>query len=229
MLRRFFSIPATSSMGRAQSAWKPLVALLALGFALSVASTRARADSFTLGLATIDQQNQFVAGGINSFNASVGTADFAQEFTPTLTSLSVVELQLGGPTTPAIVTINIRPATSGETSLSTISLGSASTTINDNMESFREFDFASPVALTPGNLYVIDATINVPGFVAAATTLNQYPGGRAFYLGAFQSDQDFRFVEGPLTSPTPEPTSLLLCVSGLLGLGGASWRRYRSK
>src|SRR5229473_3287380 len=175
MLRRFFSIPATSSMGRAQSAWKPLVTLLALGFALSVASTRARADSFTLDLATIDQQNQFVAGGINSFNASVGTADFAQEFTPTLTSLSVVELQLGGPTTPAIV------------------------------------------------------TINVPGFVAAATTLNQYPGGRAFYLGAFQSDQDFRFVEGPLASPTPEPTSLLLCVSGLLGLGGASWRRYRSK
>src|SRR5258708_22255628 len=128
MLRRFFSIPATSSMGRAHSTRKPLVALLALGFALSVASTRARADSFTLGLATIDQQNQFVAGGINSFNASLGTADFAQEFTPTLTSLSVVELQLGGPTTPAIVTIHIRPATSRATRLSTVSLRSASTT-----------------------------------------------------------------------------------------------------
>src|SRR5260370_41013625 len=178
MLRRFFSIPATSSMGRAQSAWKPLVPLRALGFALSVASNPARADSFTLGLATIDQQNQFVAGGINSFNVLVGTADFAQEFTPTLTSLSVVELQLGGPTTPAIVTINIRPATSGETSLSTISLGSASTTLNDNMESFRVFDLPSPVALTPGNLYVIDATISFPGFFATATTPDRRPAGR---------------------------------------------------
>src|SRR5260370_25620583 len=109
MLRRFFSIPATSSMGRAQSAWKPLVALLALGFALSVASTRARADSFTLGLATIDQQNQFVAGGINSFYYLVGSPDFSPEFTPTLTALSFLLSQLAGPNTPRFVYHNNQP------------------------------------------------------------------------------------------------------------------------
>ncbi len=177
----------------------------------------------------VDQQNPPVLPG--SF---VIASPFGQEFTPTLTSLDVVELLImdsqpfdGQGST---VTVNVRqavepyPGTINGTLLGTSSL-SLPDVYGGGTLAVTHFDF-STIALTSGATYVIEVLSTDDGFTAGVNTANTYPGGRFLRTTAVET-ADLVFSEGPAAAP--EPPSLLLVVLGAVTLGVRRTKRRRKR
>lgn len=104
------------------------------------------------------------------------------------------------------------------------------TVLPDNFAGPTHFIFANPVPLVPGNLFsaqVIVTSGDNWGLGSSGGPNSSYPGGDEILLGSPQTNNDLWFQEG-ITTTTPEPSTLLLLGSGLVGLAGATQRRLGS-
>ena len=161
----------------------------------------------------------------SGFGISPGDA-FGQEFTPTASALDVVEFG-GGPHDPNSIglRVNIRAG-----ALDGPILGTSQLAIVQGappMLPVFHFDFASPVPLVPGNLYVLQPILE-PGSATVGLPFLEpgpYAGGRAIIHGTVRSDIDMIFRTG-LTVPEPAAAGLLM--GGLASLLAATrWTRSR--
>jgi hypothetical protein len=181
----------------------------------------------------VDQENPPV-----SPVSAVIASPFGQEFTPTLTSLDVVELLImdsqpfdGQGST---ITVNVRqavepyPGTINGTVLGTSSL-SLPDVYGGGTFAVTHFDFAT-IPLTSGATYVIEVLSTDAGFTAGLNTTNTYPGGRFLRTTAVET-ADLVFSEGPAAAAAaPEPASVLFVAVGAVALaaGGSAKRIKRT-
>lgn len=172
-------------------------------------------------IATVDQEQI----GLD-FNANIGVfAPIGQSFTPTLSGLDAVELMMidsEGP--PGNVFVRIRTDTINGSIIGT----SFTNSLPDGSAGILHFDFASTVALTPGNVYVIEAVLESGSSNVhwIGSDSNPYSGGTAFLAGGVWADDDMWFREG-LHTAVPEPSTFALCVLGALSLAIWHGRRCR--
>ncbi len=174
----------------------------------------------------IDQTQPYAGGGL----AFAVTNNIGQTFTPTLTSLEVVELWLmdTGPGNgwTNTLTVNIFE-------LDGTLLGSSAPQIfadgyGGGIAALSHFDFA-PIALVPGSKYIIGFNVSTTGAFVDLGIIGYDPGtytGGGLWLWSTMSENptaDLVFAEGPAARQAPEPASMLLYGVGLLGYAG---RRY---
>ena len=180
----------------------PIVSVLVI---VTFSAAQAAAHPFA-----VDQSSEGPPSG--GFGISPGDA-FGQEFTPTASALDVVEIG-GGPHDPNSLSlrVNIRAG-----ALDGPILGTSQVAIVQEgsplMLPVFHFDFASPVPLVPGNLYVLQPIVE-PGSVTIGLSFldpGPYASGRAIVHGTVRSDIDMVFRTG-LT--VPEPNSAMLCLIG---------------
>ncbi len=193
----------------------------------------------------IDQSYIPVSG--QGFNTSVpGNLPIGQSFTPTLSSLSFVDLYIGdagsdiGPGASFQVVIH-----SG--SISGTVLGTSNTSfVPDNTNLgvglyadfiVTRFTFPTPLSLVPNSLDVIEFQQLPPivtgnsNFAAYGGPLggSTYPGGDGIVHGSVETGYDFAFSEGILTSAVPEPSSFSVAgVMGVVGIVAGLLRRKRA-
>ena len=173
----------------------------------------------------IDQQSTASIGALGntstspslgqSFTAGLGLIDFATFSLATSVLANYrVDLYNGSGYGGAIL---------GSTAAVSPHVGSAGTALP------IEFDFASPIVLTPGNSYTLRVVLaSGPGgsfsLNGAFSNLNPYAGGGALtgtgVIGPSAAN-DFVFSEG-FTVPEPSSMALLLGSVGML----AGWRRF---
>ena len=118
-----------------------------------------------------------------------------QEFTPATTRLNVVEAWIShgfvGTEPPTDIVVRVRAGT-----ITGPVLGqSAAATVTDGHFAPVRFDFASPVELTPGLVYVLEAAVVGGGGnpLIGGMDGSSYAGGRAVAAGApFDADLWFR-------------------------------------
>jgi hypothetical protein len=197
--------------------------LTALGICLNLSPYKAFGDSFV-----VDQTNPwdscnsgFGCTGLNFQNFG----PFGQSFTPSLPSLYGVQIVVSPATLgplPSDLEVEIRADTIAGTILGTASDPSyTSATPLFLGFSFANFDFGSSIALTPGNLYVIDVIAPTTSVLLEGPDIpNPYPGGTAIGFGTPQPTFDFYFSEGPV----PEPSPVVLLASAV---GAAMWFHRR--
>ena len=151
---------------------------------------------------------------------------FGQEFTPTASALDVAEIGLGPHDPNALsLRVNIRAG-----ALDGPILGTSHVAVVQGappMLPVFHFDFASPVPLVPGSLYVLQPILD-PGSATVGLPFLEpgpYAGGRAIIHGTVRSEIDLVFRTG-LT--VPEPAAVGLLVGGLASLLAATrWPRTR--
>jgi hypothetical protein len=160
-----------------------------------------------------------------SFNSILANEPIGQEFTPTLPTLDVVELFLEGlPSVPgANVVVLVRQGTITGPILGTSAVVSlpAVPPGNEELNGVFHFDFASSVALIPGDLYVIELDHLSGGNWAVMSGVNGYPGGRLIAFGLPSPNEDLWFREGP-AAEVPEPSAMFFVAATLLGWVGVS-------
>jgi hypothetical protein len=142
-----------------------------------------------------------------------------QEFTPTFSSLDVVELFTGAPT-GAELYVNIRSGTITGPILGT------SLVVPGPQFGPTEFDFLSQVPLVPGDLFVIEVVSSGmdSSISSSGGPFSTYPGGDQILQGVPQPNNDLWFVEGLAVA---EPGSIVLFGLSMLALLGYRWRRGR--
>ena len=93
---------------------------------------------------------------------------------------------------------------------------------NEELNGVFHFDFASSVALIPGDLYVIELD-HLGGKLGLCLASTGYPGGRliAGIPLAILSQTDLWFREGP-AAEVPEPSAMFFVAATLLGWVGVS-------
>jgi hypothetical protein len=81
------------------------------------------------------------------------------------------------------------------------------------------FGLTAPVTLTPGDTYTLFVSALSGGFGQDYSTSDPYPGGMAFdESGGGAPGVDLVFEEGTTESSVPEPATLMLLGSGIIGL-----------
>jgi hypothetical protein len=183
-----------------------------------------------------DQRNQ--PGDPTDFvtlNASSGPSHVGQTFKPTLSSLDVVQLwmkDLGPfPSRPTDFNVAITEVKNDGTLGKTIAT-SKMTHLGSLYNGRAEFDFSAPVNLDPKAVNGFGIELN---FVSKASDnwgvgdfgRNPYPRGVEIGTrGNPVNDRDLWFAEGPAV--LPEPSALLLFGTGVLGLLGYKWYRWKA-
>ena len=159
-----------------------------------------------------------------------------QQFVPTLTSMNFLDLWIEDAASddPATATIqvNIRA-----TSISGTILGTSTVVVPAEINlsggtTLTEFDFSSPISLTPGATYVIQTaelspTVNNESFGWAGGPLGNstYAPGEAYINGTLQPTFDFAFEEG--IESVPEPSSWLIAATAVIASAGIASTRRR--
>jgi hypothetical protein len=170
---------------------------------ISVTISPARADTI------FDQSNTGLPDGTLSQNL-LNFSPLGQSFTPTLTSLNFVNLlTLGG---SATLEVDIRSG-----SISGMILGTSELTVVpfSGVPSEVSFSFSTPVALIPGDLYVLEPFLVSGDALIASTNSNNYPGGNQILAGTDQPGNDLWFQEG---ISAREPGTFFLLGTGLIAL-----------
>ncbi len=118
---------------------------------------------------------------------------FDQEFTPTFSSLDVVELHLanspvsGGENIAAEFQVNIRSGQLDGPVIGTSSTVSIPKGFDSGSDGLAQFIFASPVPLVPENLFIIDLVVVSGGeanpAIGSSSGDGGYPDGRRFING----------------------------------------------
>mgnify|MGYP001157827187 CR=1 FL=1 len=189
--RRFVRRPPYSTRGAvAILSWACLLA--ALG--------RAQAHPFSIDQANDTDPPQ---GGYNIPIAS----PVGQEFVPTMNRLDVVELQMNAqsPFIGGDAMVQIR----SDSIVGPILGASQTVTIPPIVLplTLAHFDFASPVPLTPGALYVIEVISLTSNLGVFGTGLgDDYPPGRAIAFGQ-PTEFDLWFREGTAQPVSVEPST----------------------
>jgi hypothetical protein len=157
----------------------------------------------------IDQASEGNPFGGYGISAETGNT-IGQEFTPTFSALDVVEIGLG-PRDPSNFGMRVNIRAGGldgpvvGTSLPAVIQGGPVPVAVFHM------DFASPVPLTPGNLYVIQPILDPTSGPVAFPFLDPGPylGGRAIIHDVTRDDIDMLFRTG-LSVPEPATFALLM-------------------
>jgi hypothetical protein len=155
-----------------------------------------------------------------------GGNSIGQSFTPTLNRIDAAEVSLaaGGPVSFQLLILD---GVSGAGGLSSPVIGmSDPVPVNSATLSMVHFDLQSPLALTPGQVYVLHV-VNLSGtaFNFGATGGNPYPGGQSFQSNlptTLIANEELVFSEG---LHVPEPTSHGLTVAAV-GAGALRRRRH---
>lgn len=185
---------------------------LCLGLCVALAPNSAAAHPYT-----IDQHQE-----LDDVSWSVGiNSPVGQEFVPSFTSLDVVELLTrdsifgGGTGTALSVTVRAGSITG------TVLGASLPVLLPAGFDGWTHFDFPTPVALVPGNVYVMEIGLT-PGteWTLAGSDSNAYLPGCLILNGSLACGYDAAFREGPAAvEEVPEPSAMLILSGGLLALG----------
>ena len=155
--------------------------------------------------------------------------DFTQSFIPSQSAIDFVTLEFEHGTGAASVHVNIYTSSPfaqqrnliGTSETITLPSGFENNGLYDS--GVATFDFSTPIALTAGDTYYIEALCSSGGAQWAIVTLSYgtYPNGQLFNDGsAFNPVTDFWFQEG--VDAVPEPTTLALIALGGVLLFGRS-------
>jgi hypothetical protein len=178
----------------------------------------------------IDQSLQppaIIPGKSYHYDASGATltAETGQEFTPSLSGLDFVDVNLlpQSPTNTGTFEIAIHQGT-----ITAPVLGLSGQVVRSGAAGANtHFAFPSTVPLAPGDVYVLEVlqtagnsgwAVEVPtsAVVGGQTIDMNYPGGRLIYGGVPQATEDMIFQEGIFV---PEPRVPSLCLLGVLAFG----------
>ena len=167
------------------------------------------------GTFIIDQQStNFAEGtiGLNDFSQPMG-----QSFTPLLASVGFISLNLYDGDAQNIaggtVYVNLR-----SNSITGTILGiSAAVFLPDDFFGVTNFDFSTPIAVSPGTKYYFQPVIQ-SGNIGLGSFLSDgsYTGGSIIYQGSSFPGANLWFQEGIVV--VPEPSSALLAL-----LGSGAW------
>jgi hypothetical protein len=196
---------------------KVVLAFAALA-GLMTMSLQARAT-----IVTVDQQNTVnpTLVGYSGAGSAVG-----ETFVPTLDAVDGATFSLisDGGTVP--VYLEILSGFSGDNGLGGTVLGTSAAVNLTNTAAFEtiEFDLTSPVALTPGDTYVLAVVSTSGSFNFESSSSSTYVGQQVqgIYSYADILNEPLIFTEGltgPAPAPVPEPPAWAVLGLGLLGLG----------
>ena len=152
--------------------------------------------------------DQEAAGTITSAYSVGGLGPVGQEFVPQMSSLDAVELMFSNNDfnqADAIVVVRIRAQT-----IAGPILGTSDPYVlpYPTALSRHHLDFASPVALVPGQLYVMEvARIVGIGNVLIHGCANTYASGRIILVGLPEGGTDLVFSEGPVPVVPTRPST----------------------
>ena len=175
---------------------------------------------FTYGQGNLiyDQQS------INLIEGSASYQPFGQSFTPTLSSVGFIMLNLFDSdafnNNGATIFVNIRSS-----SITGTILGSSSAIfLPGSFFGIANFSFSDPIAVNPGTTYYFQPVIQSGDIFSAYVTDGSYLGGTAYNNGLAWPGHNLWFQEGIIV--VPEPSSAWLAL-----LGSGAWlfiRRQRA-